>query len=65
VRYNPLMVRFRTRLNNVIKEMVLSIRQLKRLLLLTVRVGGEAIDGILLELAVLLTHLRSLEPCRI
>ena len=45
--------------------MVLSIRQLKRLLLLTVRVGGEAIDGILLELAVLLTHLRSLEPCRI
>jgi len=32
-------------------------------LLLTVRVGGEAIDGILLEFAVLLTHLRSLEPC--
>lgn len=33
------------------------------LLLLTVRVGGESIDGILLELAVLLTHLRSLVLC--
>lgn len=61
------MVRFRTLLNNdnVIKEMVLGVRQLRRLLLLTVRVGGETIDGILLELAVLLTHLRSLEPCGI
>lgn len=31
-------------------------------LLLTVRVGGESIDGILLELAVLLAHLRSPAP---
>lgn len=33
------------------------------LLLLTVRVGGESIDGILLELAVLLAHLCSLVLC--
>lgn len=33
------------------------------LLLLTVRVGGETIDGILLELAVLLAHLGSLALC--
>lgn len=45
------------------KETVRRVYDYTRLLILTVRVGGETIDGILLEFAVLLTHLRSLEPC--
>lgn len=69
-RRNPSLTRFPTHLHYDDANKADGARRgayngLRGLLLLTVRVGGETIDGILLELAVFLAHPRSLETKRV